>query len=60
MFFLFVTAYLPVTLFMLSLGELVLFLLVCLPRRVKPVSPGPHVKTDTVKNGNPKRPREDK
>lgn len=60
MFFLFVTAYLPVTLFMLSLGELVLFLLVCLPRRVKPVSPGPHVKTDTVKNGNPKRPRKDK
>lgn len=53
-------AYLPVTLFMLSLGELVLFLLVCLPRRVKPVSPGPHVKTDTVKNGNPKRPRKDK
>lgn len=53
-------AYLPVTLFMLSLGELVLFLLVCLPRRVKPVSPGPHVKTDTIKNGNPKRPRKDK
>lgn len=53
-------AYLPVTLFILSLGEFVLLLLVCLPRRVKPVSPGPHVTTDTIKNGKPKRPRRDK
>lgn len=53
-------AYLPVTLFILSLGEFVLLLLVCLPRRVKPVSPGPHVTTDTIQNGKPKRPRRDK
>lgn len=53
-------AYLPVTLFILSLGEFVLLLLVCLPRRVKPVSPGPHVTIDTIKNGKPKRPRRDK
>lgn len=53
-------AYLPVTLFMLSLGEFVLILLVCLPRRVKPIPPSPLVKTEPDKNGKPKRQGKDK